>query len=955
MNTVYSVEAARRQRFGAMFEHTARDEAVVEQLLLGNLTLRPHPSWMLAEAIDWTADPFVDRNWMSQYHMLRWLDPLRRRAESGDDRAADMWLRYARDWVRTNPSDAPAWEGAWGDMVDGIRALALCVAVPFVAERDPAALSWLIASIEEHAAWLRDEDNLGHSNHALHQHQGLLVCSAVLRDVAGIGLAAQRLESLFESQYDDQGINAEGALAYHLANFKWWSVARQRLEAEDIAVPSNLQLLDLVPLELAHATKPDGLLVSIGDTDGLAVRGIDHPATRWVSSAGADGRAPDDLIRLYDAGYLYVRSGWGEQERRFRDETFLSVSFGAANRVHGHRDGASVTFSSMGHEWITDPGKFQYGTSAMRDYCLQRDSHSLVTVPGRAYDRSSVVRCTKHHESDATYDVTFEDRGYEGVTLTRRIVYSVAGEYAVVIDSVAADDECTAVQNWQTGRGTVAEMRARGFALEADAGRAAVLFGGTQPEMDMSLAQDDPISGWVATGWKTREPAPTLRFAKTGTRFRFVTLLAAGFRGAEPTMQMVKHDTKGELRIRVDTGRVAEELAIAAASSRVVSALDDVDADTEDIDVATGPEFDPGDTAARARLFSTMRQARRDAWGSTPLERRAIADDLRALRATMGVRGSVDLGLEATVNDLLGTTFGDAGPREVVKHRSGLVDWNQQTERFVPDITAPIVSLSEAGDLPTLDGDRLLTLTLGPLLVPAYVAPDPGDTLTVLFHGAVDRARTRLPFFQRIRFQRSLGAGPTVAFSDPTLDLSRELRLGWYLGTEEIDMPSAIAAAIQRLADALGAGRIVLQGGSGGGFAALQVGAHLPGSHVVAISPQTDLSRYSYRFYRDAAVAAFGMQAPHLAPELLPRVHAVHRLEKLRPQLDVTLVMNSGDLLHQRDHAAPLREFYASHPNGDLTDVRFDLGPGHLPLSNEQYEGVMRDVYARAGGTRVDR
>lgn len=156
-----------------------------------------------------------------------------------------------------------------------------------------------------------------------------------------------------------------------------------------------------------------------------------------------------------------------------------------------------------------------------------------------------------------------------------------------------------------------------------------------------------------------------------------------------------------------------------------------------------------------------------------------------------------------------------------------------------------------------------------------------------------------------------------------------------------------IASAIEPLADALGVGRIVLQGGSGGGFAALQVGAHIPESHVVAISPQTDLSRHSYRFYptRRSRPSAWRRRISLLS--LLPRVHAVRRLGKLQPQLEATLVMNSGDLLRQRDPAAPLRELYASHTKGDLTDVRFDIGPGHLPLGNEQYEGVMRRLCSR--------
>src|SRR5699024_8917250 len=96
-------DAATRQSLGG-----AARPATVQALLDGTLSLSPHPAWSLPPVIDWSADPFGDVNWRSQYHMLRWLDPLRRAAEAGDSDALQMWIRYARDWVERNPPSAPA-------------------------------------------------------------------------------------------------------------------------------------------------------------------------------------------------------------------------------------------------------------------------------------------------------------------------------------------------------------------------------------------------------------------------------------------------------------------------------------------------------------------------------------------------------------------------------------------------------------------------------------------------------------------------------------------------------------------------------------------------------------------------------------------------------------------------------------------------------------------------------
>src|SRR5699024_4716748 len=166
------------------------------------------------------------------------------------------------------------------------------VAAPFVAEIHPDDLDWVISSLRDHVEWLREPTNLGHSNHALNQHMGLFVAGSVLVDNDAKQLAAERLESLFEKNYDEEGINAEGAIIYHLLNYRWWNEAKLRLELEGFPVPSALDLLNRAPEALAHATKPDGNFVNIGDTDSGRPTGVDHPYTLYVTSKGAKGEPP---------------------------------------------------------------------------------------------------------------------------------------------------------------------------------------------------------------------------------------------------------------------------------------------------------------------------------------------------------------------------------------------------------------------------------------------------------------------------------------------------------------------------------------------------------------------------------------------------------------------------------------------------------------------------------------
>src|SRR5699024_7832518 len=163
----------------------------------------------------------------------------------------------------------------------------------------------------------------------------------------------------------------------------------------------------LAPEEIAHATRPDGTFVGIGDTDGGGPKAVGSPFTDYVSSGGSDGEAPPDLLKIYDQGYLFARSGWGETERNYDEETFFSVSFGHSDRVHGHPDGGSLTFSANTVNWIVDPGKFQYGGGIERRYMLSRASHSLVSIDGREPKKSATVSLIRESVTERAYDLLF--------------------------------------------------------------------------------------------------------------------------------------------------------------------------------------------------------------------------------------------------------------------------------------------------------------------------------------------------------------------------------------------------------------------------------------------------------------------------------------------------------------------------------------------------------------------
>ncbi|GHC50488.1 hypothetical protein GCM10010096_23060 [Alcaligenes pakistanensis] len=122
-----------------------------------------------------------------------------------------------------------------------------------------------------------------------------------------------------------------------------------------------------------------------------------------------------------------------------------------------------------------------------------------------------------------------------------------------------------------------------------------------------------------------------------------------------------------------------------------------------------------------------------------------------------------------------------------------------------------------------------------------------GSAVLVCFSGALtSRDGTSAPFFSGVEMAKRLDI-PVISVSDPTLGRSHELFLGWYAGHESFtDLPNRIAILLDSFVERTSA-RLVLMGGSGGGFASLLILSLLQTQLASAFvwNPQTSLARYS--------------------------------------------------------------------------------------------------------------
>jgi len=121
--------------------------------------------------------------------------------------------------------------------------------------------------------------------------------------------------------------------------------------------------------------------------------------------------------------------------------------------------------------------------------------------------------------------------------------------------------------------------------------------------------------------------------------------------------------------------------------------------------------------------------------------------------------------------------------------------------------------------------------------------------LFVVLSGGRDPEKHKWPFFQHLNWQDQLD-GHVLYVADPTLFFAKDLRIGWYVGTQEFDWLDELRKVVEHVSDSLGvaADRIYPIGEASGGFAALMLAAKLGNATAIAINPQTDVLNYHKKF-----------------------------------------------------------------------------------------------------------
>lgn len=214
------------------------------------------------------------------------------------------------------------------------------------------------------------------------------------------------------------------------------------------------------------------------------------------------------------------------------------------------------------------------------------------------------------------------------------------------------------------------------------------------------------------------------------------------------------------------------------------------------------------------------------------------------------------------------------------------------------------------------------------------------DVLLVSFHGAITRKKIILPMFERLTSFGQLEHN-LMLVSDPTLRLADNLELSWYTGWENLDLRPIIAEWATKAAEATNAKQIIFYGGSGGGFASLQMSAHTPGSIAIAMNPQIEINGYKVEGIHLGPLRRYVRVVwPHLSPVPIRELDDTHgwhstlgdrvsaaQLYSKPVDNRVLFVQNRNDHSHMDRHHGAFKTAVENGPNRDNVIFEYYNGP----------------------------
>ncbi len=205
------------------------------------------------------------------------------------------------------------------------------------------------------------------------------------------------------------------------------------------------------------------------------------------------------------------------------------------------------------------------------------------------------------------------------------------------------------------------------------------------------------------------------------------------------------------------------------------------------------------------------------------------------------------------------------------------------------------------------------------------------------------------PTFQRWTWASDF-ANPVLCVSDPSVDGSDDLQIGWYVAGENggvfDDLMGVVEDACVKTVgkDA----EIVCVGSSAGGFAALMAALRNRCDGAVVFNPQADIMRY-----RERAVSRFVARfRPDFTDSLAmwgERTSLVKNIPFYRARAKVAYWQNTEDRFHYLNHCKRIQSYVSKLPDDLRREFSFnfyaDIQAGHNPPKRGPFLEAIEAAY----------
>lgn len=230
--------------------------------------------------------------------------------------------------------------------------------------------------------------------------------------------------------------------------------------------------------------------------------------------------------------------------------------------------------------------------------------------------------------------------------------------------------------------------------------------------------------------------------------------------------------------------------------------------------------------------------------------------------------------------------------------------------------------------------------------------------ILVMFSGAIKREDNTFPPFFSGRGLSDEVRLPLVSISDPSLTANKNLALGWYAGNERIPDLQVIISRILTHFQKIQNSRLILIGGSGGGFAAA-VQANLIKNNVHALiwNPQTNISTYHQPAVHQYIKSGFSQiddnfsnDIPYNSATRLSKHNIIYDLKLQKRNINnlIVYLQNHSDS-HLQKHLKPYsakfswdkvsKNLFQSKSNQILHISNW--GEGHVPPPKEKIKQII--------------